>query len=128
MELKEYKKKSHEYTAKASEIARQINFAGIGIIWIIRTSSDTLELSNSVVLTPLILISISLLFDFCQYFFGGVIWINFYRKKEKEGLSRDSDVLSKTWRNKVLYGFYYLKFIFMVIAYIFIIKALFSYF
>ena len=42
MELKEYKKKSHEYTAKASEIARQINFAGIGIIWIIRTSSDTL--------------------------------------------------------------------------------------
>ena len=128
MELKEYKNKSHEYTAKASEIARQLNFAGIGIIWIIRTSNDNLELSNSVILVPLILISISLIFDFFQYFFGGVIWINFYRQKEKEGISRDSDVLSESWRNRVLYFFYYLKFIFMLIAYIFIIKALFNYF
>lgn len=128
MELKEYKKKSHDYTAKASEIGRQINFAGIGIIWIITTSNDSLELSNLIVLVPLILISISLLFDFCQYFFGGVIWIRFYHKKEKEGLLGDSEVLSKSWRNKILYGFYYLKFIFMIIAYVFIIKALFSYF
>lgn len=128
MELKEYKKKSHEYTAKASEIGRQINFAGIGIIWIIRTSNETLQLSNAIVLLPLILISISLLFDFCQYFFGGVIWINFYRQKEKEGISKDSDVLSEGWRNTILYTLYYLKFIFMIIAYTFIIRALFCYF
>jgi hypothetical protein len=128
MELKEYKNKAHEYTAKSSEIARQINFAGIGIIWIIRTSNETLELSNSIILIPLILISISLLFDFCQYFLGGIIWIDFYRKKEKEGVPKDSDVLSENWRNKILYAFYYFKFFFMIVAYIFIIKALFSYF
>jgi len=128
MELQEYKKISQQYTSKASEIGRQINFAGIGIIWIIRTSNESLKLSNSIVLIPLILISLSLLFDFCQYFFGGVIWINFYRQKEKEGISKDADVLSEGWRNKILYGFYYLKFIFMVFAYIFIIRALFSYF
>lgn len=127
MKLEEYKKKSHEYTAKASEIGRQINFAGIGIIWIIKTSNNELNISSSTILIPLVLISISLMLDFCQYFFGGLIWINFYKEKEKQGLSKEFDVTSEEWRSRILYWLYYLKFIFMTIAYIFIIIALLKY-
>lgn len=128
MELKEYKTKSHEYTAKASEIARQLNLAGIGIIWIVKTAFPELKLSDFQLLMPLILISISLIFDFLQYFIGGVIWIRFYKNKEKAGISKTMDVQSPEWRNKILYVFYYIKFAFMFLAYIFIVITLFKYF
>lgn len=128
MKLEDYKKKSHEYTAKASEIARQLNFAGIGIIWIIKTTFPELKLSDSQLLLPLLLISISLISDFLQYLFGGIIWIEFYKSKEKRGFSATTDLKSAEWRNKILYIFYYAKFALMFAAYIFIIKTLFIYF
>ncbi|PKA99102.1 hypothetical protein B0O79_2802 [Flavobacteriaceae bacterium MAR_2009_75] len=128
MELKEYKIKAHEYTAKASEIARQLNFAGIGIIWIVKTAFPDLKLSEFQLLMPLILISISLLSDFLQYFVGGMIWIAFYRNREEAGISKNTDVQSPEWRNKILYTFYYIKFASMFLAYIFIIITLFKYF
>ena len=128
MELKDYKKTSQDYSAKASEIARQVNFAGIGIIWIIKTSKTTIELNNCLILVPLILISISLLFDFAQYLIGSILWIYFYRTKEKAGVSKTSDVVSKPWRSNILYVLYYIKFALMIVAYIFIIKALFAFY
>jgi len=129
MELKNYKQKSHDYTSKASEIARQLNFAGIGIIWIIKTTFPELKLGSSELLIPLALIALSLLFDFLQYLTGGIIWILFYKKKEKEGISKDFDLtVENEWRSQLLYVFYYVKFILMFIAYIFIIKTLFNYF
>lgn len=128
MKLEDYKKKSHEYTAKASEIARQLNFAGIGIIWIVRTTFPELKLSDFQLLLPLLLISISLISDFFQYLIGGIIWIEFYKSKEKRGISGTTDLKSPEWRNRILYIFYYVKFVFMVVAYIFIMKTLFVYF
>jgi hypothetical protein len=131
MELEKYKTNSHDYTAKASDIARQINFAGIGIIWIIRTSNDNISLSDSSLLTPLILISISLLLDFSQYLLGGILWINFYNKKRKEGISKEIDVSidpKNEWRTQLLYTLYFLKFTFMFISFIFIFKTLFSFY
>lgn len=128
MELKEYKSISHDYTAKASEIARQLNFAGIGIIWIVKTTFPELKLTDFQLLFPLILITVSMILDFLQYFIGGVIWIDFYKSKEKAGISKSADVKSPEWRNRILYVFYYVKISSMFLAYIFIIKTLFTYF
>ncbi|PKO99319.1 MAG: hypothetical protein CVU03_02260 [Bacteroidetes bacterium HGW-Bacteroidetes-2] len=128
MKLENYKKKSHEYTAKASEIARQLNFAGIGIIWIVKTTFPELKLSDSELLLPLVLIALSLVFDFLQYLVGGIIWIIFYNNKQKNGISNTADVQTTKWRSRVLYTFYYIKFTLMFIAYLFIIKILFQYF
>lgn len=128
MQLKEYKSKSYEYTAKASEIGRQLNFAGIGIIWIVKTTFPELKLTDSQLLLPLVFITVSLVLDFLQYLIGGVIWIAFYKSKEKAGISQSEDVKSREWRSRVLYVFYYVKFTFMFLAYLFIIKTLFTYF
>jgi hypothetical protein len=128
MKLEKYKKKSHDYTAKASEIARQLNFAGIGIIWIVKTTFPELKLNDSLLLLPLTLIAISLICDFLQYLVGGIIWIFFYNSKIKAGISNTDDVQTTVWRSRVLYIFYYIKFTFMFIAYFFIIKILFHFF
>lgn len=125
MELKEYKNKGQEMTAKTSDICRQLGFAGIGIIWILKSSKIYLDITHTVLITPLILITLALFIDFLHYFIGGYIWLRFYREKEKEGLPNDSDIKSKPWRSNLIYLLYYSKIALMFIAYFFVIKALF---
>ena len=124
MELKEYKNKGQEMTAKTSDICRQLGFAGIGIIWILKSDKIYLDLTHTVLITPLIIITLSLFVDFLHYFIGGIIWLRFYRKKEKEGFLNDSDIKSKSWRSNLMYVLYFFKIGLMFIAYIFVIKAL----
>lgn len=129
MELKEYKNTSYKYTEKASEIARQMMLAGIGIIWIIRTDNSGLSLSDSELKWPLAIMAITLLVDFSQYLLGGAIWIRFYRNHESKGVEGTADVKNdKPWRSEVLYWFYYIKFLLTIIAYGLIIKVLFAYY
>lgn len=124
MELYKYKDISYKYTEKASDIARNLALAGIGILWIIKSNSD-IKLTNDLLFTPLILMAISMLVDLVQYVLGGLIWINFYTKHEKTNSSND-DIKSDPWRKNLLYVIYYIKFILMIIAYILIFRALFT--
>lgn len=129
MELKNYREKSYKYTEKASEIARSMMLAGIGIIWIIRTDKSDLTLSDPELLYPLTIMAITLIIDFVQYLLGGTIWISFYKHHEKTGKKDTDDVLNtKKWRTDILYAIYYLKFTLTIIAYLLIIKALFNYY
>lgn len=129
MELKNYREKSYKYTEKASEIARSMMLAGIGIIWIIRTDKNGLTLSDKELLFPLTIMAITLIVDFFQYLLGGTIWITFYKRHEKAGKKDTDDVLNtKKWRTNVLYAIYYLKFALTILAYVLIIKALFKYY
>lgn len=129
MQLKNYREKSYKYTEKASEIARSMMLAGIGIIWIIRTDKNGLTLSDRELLFPLTIMAITLIVDFLQYLLGGTIWIAFYKKHEKAGNKDTDSVLNtKKWRTNVLYFIYYLKFTGTILAYFLIIKALFKYY
>lgn len=129
MELEKYKERSYEYTAKASEIARSMMLAGIGIVWIIRTDKNGLTLSHPELLWPLMVMAITMFIDFAQYFLGGIIWIQFYRHYEKRGKNDKDDVTNeKLWRKNVLYMLYYAKFIGVIIAYILILRSLFHYY
>lgn len=124
MKLKEYKNVSHKYTAEASKIGRNIALAGIGIIWIVAQDTE-MTLGDSELTVPLILIACSLLVDFFQYILGGLLWIYFYRIKEKdENLNDESDIKSKSWRSNLLYVLYYIKFSLMIFAFIKLTKIL----
>ncbi|MBD0367969.1 MAG: hypothetical protein ICV53_17925 [Flavisolibacter sp.] len=91
MKLSEYRKASNEYTAKTSEITRQLSLAGIAIIWLFKNADDKQSLANTTepllnryLIIPLIFLSAALLADLLQYVIGGETWINFFKKKEKE--------------------------------------------
>ena len=128
MELKEYRKSARELTGKASEIARNLVLAGIGIIWIIRSDDINLTFNDPILLIPLTGFAIALFIDFMQYVIGGYIWMKFYRKKEAEGIAGDADIKSPPWRSEVLYWFYYVKIICMIVSFLFLIRALLSYY
>ena len=129
MELEKYRDKSYKYTEKASEIARSMMLAGIGIVWIIRTDKEGLTLSDPELLWPLIIMAFTLMIDFSQYLLGGAIWISFYRFHEKAGVGDKDDILNdKKWRTITLYAMFYLKFALTILAYVLIIKVLFNYY
>jgi len=128
MKLRKYLENSRDYTKKSSDIARQLNFAGIGIVLLILLSSKDAEISDLYILLPLITISISLFIDFLQYAIGAFLWKDFYKKKIEEGMSADTEVNigeEDKWRKKRINGFYYFKFILLVITYLLIIGSLF---
>ncbi len=126
MKLEKYKERSHEYTEKASDIIRNLCFAGIGIIWIFRNVDNSGSPIDGMLIYPLILLALSLLFDLGQYFIGGVIWIRFFRKREKDPAFKDPelDVKAKPIWNKPVYFCYYAKVVLMVGAYVLIILHL----
>ena len=128
MKLRKYLENSRDYTDKSSDIARQLNFAGIGIIGLILLSNKETEISNTYILLPLITIAISLFVDFLQYAVGAFLWKDFYLKKISEGISADTDVdigEEDRWRKKRINAFYYVKFILVVISYVLIVVSLF---
>jgi hypothetical protein len=128
MKLRNYLENSRDFTNKASHIARQLNFAGIGLVWLILLLNKDAEISNFFIIFPLITITISLFVDFLQYAVGAFLWKDFYKKKISEGINAQADVNIEEedeWRKKRINIFYYIKFILMVISYIIIVISLF---
>jgi len=128
MKLRKYLEDSRSYTEQASDIARRFNFAGIAILWLILSFKKDAEISNSLILLPLITILIALFLDFLQYAIAAFLWKNFYKKKIKEGIKDDEDVFfgeDDRWRRKRYNNFYYIKFILTVISFVLIFTTLF---
>ena len=120
MKLSEFRKRSHEYTSKASEITRQLVLAGIAIIWLFK-EKDTNALDSFAIL-PLIVLGFALLFDLVQYIVGGQLWISFFREKEREAKpGEDPDIKAPAKLSKVLYNLYWTKIGLTGIAYVLII-------
>jgi hypothetical protein len=123
MKLSEYRKIANEYTAKASDITRQLSLAGIGIIWIFKNTDGHHAILEPYLVIPLLFLALGLLFDLIHYFLGGWIWINFFRAEEKKARAdaADPDIKAPTGKSSVLYFFYYVKIACMLAAYIFIV-------
>jgi hypothetical protein len=66
-----------------SDVVRQLNFAGIAIIWLLRTGDNTLPYSKGL-LWPLGLFAGSATFDLFHYAYATAAWGIFYRLQEKK--------------------------------------------
>lgn len=127
MKLSEYRKKSQEYTAKASEINRQLSLAGVAIIWLFKNSEEDGALFTPFLIWPLFFLTLSLLFDLIQYILGGIIWIRFFKQEEaKADNNTDPEIKAPNYMNKPIYFFYYSKILVMLFAYLFIISYVIS--
>jgi hypothetical protein len=91
MKLKDAREYYTQRTAKLSEVVRQLNFAGIAVIWLFRTGEKNggIPYSDSL-LWPLGLLVASATFDLLQYASASAAWGIFHRQKEKE-LKRNQD-------------------------------------
>lgn len=66
MKLKDARDNYYFYSGKASDIARQLSFAGLGVVWIFKIDSASGPVVPSRFVLPTLLILVALSCDFLQ--------------------------------------------------------------
>lgn len=123
MKMKEILADVHEYSGKASDITRQLAFAGLAAIWIFKPEIEKgmkISLPKSLLLAGTFLIS-SLAFDLCQYVLATILWKCFHRKKELSRFTPDREVKLPSSYSKILYVLFYFKIFLSISGYIFLL-------
>ncbi len=72
------------FTAKASDVSRQLAFAGIAIVWVFRVQAAEHPIIPHDLLLPMALFAITLAFDLLQYISASAAWGLLHRKWLKE--------------------------------------------
>ncbi len=117
MILKDVQNTHDTYSGTASQIARQLAFAGLAVIWVFKTDSGVGFTVNDSLLVAGFYIIISLTLDFLQYVYGSIAWHGLHVKKEKEGVGTKTIFQAPKNINLPTHILFYAKLIFMLLAY-----------
>lgn len=111
------------FTGKASDVVRQLAFAGIAVIWLVRADKSPHPIPPYLV-PVLALFSIALACDLLQYTIASLIWSVFYRKKLSENLAENTDFEEPAWLPLPGYVLFTLKVITAVVAWVWLANYL----
>lgn len=125
--LKEIREAYEELSGKASEICRQLGFAGIGIIWIFNTSTAGIDIPD-IFNIPLFLICLSLGLDLAGYVLGTIIWYLVYLfNHNKTDSDETTNVKDPELINIVNWWIWVMKIGFMVWSYVLLARIVFNF-
>lgn len=105
------------FTGKASEINRQLIFAGIALIWIFKTESSSHISLPLDLLIPAKFFIIALILDILQYVVSGVIWGMANRYYEFKDTQENIEFTVPVWFNWPGLLFFYGKLLANLYAY-----------
>lgn len=83
MKLAEVRNDYYGFTSKASDVARQLAFAGIAVVWIFKAGDTAHPSIPGALLPPLLSFGVALGLDLLQYAFASAIWGIFSWRKER---------------------------------------------
>ena|SRR2546430_13063717 len=124
MKLRDAREFYNQRSTKLSDVVRQLYFAGIAVIWLLRTGDKAGGIPfNESLLWPLGLLVTAATFDLLHYAYASAAWGIFHRKKEK-AIKHDQD---KEFRapasiNHLTLFFFWGKTVLTVIAYFFLVS------
>lgn len=120
--IREYREDFYEFSGKASDLNRQLAFAGIALIWLFKKDiGGTLSIPPPLIL-PSILLVLSLIFDMLHYCVAALIWRCYYRNKEKADFADDDDLgRHSVWLELPIMLLFAAKIVCIVAAYVFIL-------
>jgi hypothetical protein len=87
------------YTGKASEINRQLIFAGIALIWIFKTENSNHIALPLDLLLPAKVFIVALVLDILQYIISGIIYGIANRYYEFKNIPENTDFTMPVWFN-----------------------------
>lgn len=90
MNLTDLQRAKDANTAKASDVVRQFAFAGIAVVWLLRSASSEQPIPAPLI-PALILFGVALICDLLQYVVSSVIWTFYYRRKLKQNIAETTE-------------------------------------
>lgn len=121
MKLQDYRDDFYAFSGKASDLTRQLGFAGIALIWLFRKDVGGQQTIPKELILPGILIVGSLILDMLHYCVGSVIWRLFYRSKEKIHVPEDRELAHSVWLERPIWFLFIAKIVCIIVAYVFIL-------
>jgi hypothetical protein len=124
MKLSKYRETYYEFSGKASDVARQLAFAGIALVWIFRIDSRPAPSLPRELLPPSCFLALALALDLLQYALAALIWGTFHRYHEKrlKDKRKDPELTAPPYFNWPAQICFLIKLVSVVIAYILIIN------
>ena len=117
MKLAYVRERYSYYTGKASEIVRQLAFAGIAVIWVFKTDrGDQVRVPQELLPAAIALVA-ALVFDFLQYVAGSLAWGIYQKVKESGGAKEDTEFLAPRPINWPALALFWSKVVAIAIAY-----------
>ena len=89
MKLQDILEQYHKDSAQASDIARNLNYAFLGVLWIL-AKENVDNLGNFT--WPLILVVLSLSFDFLQYLIKAILEKKHFDKQENKATNGEGEI------------------------------------
>jgi hypothetical protein len=121
VKLQDYRKDSYEFSGKASDLARQLAFAAIAIIWVFKTDVAEQPAIPPGLILPSILVVAALTLEMIQYCAGWLICRHIYRRWEMANVGEDVELPrhNLSWE-KAIVTVFVLKIVCILVAYIWI--------
>ena len=120
MNIEDTRKAYQELSAKSSELSRTLNFSAIAIIWVFKQQTETTISIPHDLMLPALFVVISLSSDLLQYVSATICWGIFGRIKEIKCTNIDDQFEAPAFINWSAIIFFYLKLLFVAMAYIFL--------
>ena len=106
--IAEWRKDYDYFSGQLSLITRQLDFAGIAVVWLLRVGEDVGPVSFApCLLVALFAFVLSLVFDLLHYAYGSVAWGWFARHHERKHGRLDVEVGASpkmNWPTLVFFG------------------------
>jgi len=118
MKLSEIREAYEELSGLLSKFNRQLAFAGIGIVWLFRTTTVSGTIIEPAMLTPILCFVVSFSFDLLQYFWQSYVWYIYYWYMRGKGVHEDDEMNEPEWPNLIAWGLFTVKVCALIAAYI----------
>lgn len=118
--LSEIDSTKNDATGRASDVGRQLAYAGIATVWLLRNDALLRPLSN-ILLVALLFLSGALLVDFLQYVHCSRIWKRFYNEQFDLHGSDDARVDIPSALTAPMYNFFWIKIGMLLMGYLVLI-------
>lgn len=126
MKLSDARAAYDAFCSKTSEIARQLSFAGIALIWIFKPEDAPVTAIPPQMLCPAILFVIALALDLLHAAYGALAWGAFNRIHERNGVTDDDNLDAPPYINWPSLFFFWGKVAAVIAAYAYTLAYIWS--
>ena len=107
MKIEELRDAYYEASGKVSDISKQLAFAGIAVIWVLKVGTKAGGIPFSSELIPLLYVFVvALTLDYLQYLYKTIVWavLNHYHWKKHEDNEKNIEISDKiNWITNVFF-------------------------